>query len=440
MKIILFTNTFPYQPGETFLEEEISILVNYYSNITIVPLHSGTGEIRPLPAGVRLMPPLLNHSPKNKPALLYSGIFNLSPALYALKYLFSPVVLSKKKFWAFSVAYLLRREIYSKARMLVENIDIGRYDDVMLYFYWGDKSVMLLPYLKSYYKNSKAVARFHGSDLYEEVSGCIPFRDKIFPLIDMAIPISGIGKNYILENYNDSLPQDIRVSYLGVKDYKLRYRFYGSDEPLEIKSPFRTDFNAIKDERIITVFSCSNMIPLKRVDMIIKALSLISEKELNDLGIGGIRWVHAGGGECMQDIVNEISRANRTYLSVDIMGAVKHDRIINFYRRNNVDLFIQLSRSEGVPVSMMEALCFGVPIIATNVGGVGELVEPEFGYLLDANPDITSVKNALIDFMSKTESQKEEMRSKARKSYEEKWDADSNYESFAALLTEVMSR
>ena len=50
--------------------------------------------------------------------------------------------------------------------------------------------------------------------------------------------------------------------------------------------------------------------------------------------------------------------------------------------------FLSLSASEGVPVSMMEALSFGVPVVALAVGGVGELVTAEAGTALapDASP------------------------------------------------------
>lgn len=40
----------------------------------------------------------------------------------------------------------------------------------------------------------------------------------------------------------------------------------------------------------------------------------------------------------------------------------------------NADLFILLSRNEALPVSIIEAMSYGLPIIATDVGGVGELL------------------------------------------------------------------
>ena len=39
-----------------------------------------------------------------------------------------------------------------------------------------------------------------------------------------------------------------------------------------------------------------------------------------------------------------------------------------------VDLFLTVSANEGIPVSIMEAQSFGIPVIATDVGGISEIV------------------------------------------------------------------
>ena len=54
-------------------------------------------------------------------------------------------------------------------------------------------------------------------------------------------------------------------------------------------------------------------------------------------------------------------------------------------------MFINLSSSEGIPVSIMEAQSFGIPVIATNVGGSGEIVVSETGVLVDENRTEASV-------------------------------------------------
>jgi phenylacetate-CoA ligase len=59
--------------------------------------------------------------------------------------------------------------------------------------------------------------------------------------------------------------------------------------------------------------------------------------------------------------------------AVRFIGAVENDRMPELYR--SADLVLNPSRVDNMPISILEALASGVPVVSTNVGGVPALVE-----------------------------------------------------------------
>ena len=57
---------------------------------------------------------------------------------------------------------------------------------------------------------------------------------------------------------------------------------------------------------------------------------------------------------------------------VNFLGFVDQDKIAETLKTS--DIFILPSYAEGIPVALMEAMAIGIPVIATYVGGVAELV------------------------------------------------------------------
>jgi colanic acid/amylovoran biosynthesis glycosyltransferase len=60
---------------------------------------------------------------------------------------------------------------------------------------------------------------------------------------------------------------------------------------------------------------------------------------------------------------------------------VDHAQVIDYYTTNHIALFLSLSSREGLPVSLMEAISCGIPLLATTVGGVSEVVNENTGRL-----------------------------------------------------------
>lgn len=65
------------------------------------------------------------------------------------------------------------------------------------------------------------------------------------------------------------------------------------------------------------------------------------------------------------------------------------------------DIFINSSHWEGLPVSILEAMSAGLPIIATKVGDIPRVIDPELGLLVEPKPDL--LKNALDKYLREPE-------------------------------------
>ena len=94
-----------------------------------------------------------------------------------------------------------------------------------------------------------------------------------------------------------------------------------------------------------------------------------------------------------------------------------------------------MSSSEGIPVSIMEAMSFGIPCIASDVGGNQEIINHNVnGILLKSNPDFTDVKNTIEEIASKTPEQYRKISQNAYQTWEKHYNSETNYTNFTKLL------
>lgn len=78
-------------------------------------------------------------------------------------------------------------------------------------------------------------------------------------------------------------------------------------------------------------------------------------------------------------------------------GEVKHEELGTFY--GSMDLFLLPSYTEGFPIAVLEAMSFGLPIVATNVGSISEMIGAEGGILINkqSSAEIVSAIESLYD-------------------------------------------
>ena len=121
-----------------------------------------------------------------------------------------------------------------------------------------------------------------------------------------------------------------------------------------ITTPVDTDL--FKPRKIrIGLSAC--LTPRKDIDKLYEALDLINPDNY-ELIISGFRWGNA------LDVFAEQIKC--TYI-----GKLDYKDMPKFY--HNIDYFLITSKDEGGPLTLMEALACGVPVISTDTGNVGEV-------------------------------------------------------------------
>lgn len=268
------------------------------------------------------------------------------------------------------------------------------------YSYWFYESAYTAARLRRQYPGSRFISRCHGYDLYEirHPGGYLPFRTFLTEQVDRLCPISQDGVDYISERFPDC---SLRLSRLGTADHGL---CVGEKDPVP------------------TLVSCSGLVDVKRLDLLIRGLALCDRP---------VRWVHFGDGP-LKESLRQQAQALPRHIQWQFMGNVPNEALMDFYKHHYVDFFINVSRSEGVPVSIMEALSFGIPAIATDVGGTHEIViDGHNGLLLPADPEPAAIAEAICRL---TDGDASEYRVNARAIWQERCDAAANYRNFYEML------
>lgn len=192
----------------------------------------------------------------------------------------------------------------------------------------------------------------------------------------------------------EGIKSNVSVIYNGIPDY------YNSE--VEIKSKIEK-FN---------ILSIARLSPPKRFDLY---------KDLAKSFSGSnVYFSWAGNKESVNNLPENLQ----------LLGEVSQAHKL----LRDVNLNILISDFEGLPISIIEALCYGVPVLASNVGGISEILNGENGFALENNPDcfhneINKFSDGTYDLLQFSKN--------ARKSYEEFFTVEQMYNKYEVLYYKI---
>ena len=405
--LVVFANSFPYNISEPFLANEHPLYKEYFDKVLMVT-NGKKGEhptrqiddpsielitdytlSKDLKSIVQAIPWMLADK------MFYKELKQLLSKNFSLKKLYEMVVVSL-------CANHRAKQAYEWLRQHPE------FEPAVLYGTW-----LYIPAYAAVRLNSKlsnkyySVSRAHGFDIYHErhSTGYIPFQKQLFYALGEISAISDNGKEYLVQKYG--CESKVSVNRLGATD--------------------KEKTNPYSDREVFKIVSCSRVIPLKRLDRLADTLKTIDNRR--------VHWTHIGDGEDFKKLQSRLENLPDN-ITVNLLGRIPNEKVYDIYSEQPFHAFVNVSETEGAPVSIMEAMSFSIPAIATSVGGTPELVDNnKNGILLDADFSDKQLADAILKMADMPEKDYLCLRSNSRKKFEDEYCATNNHRKFLNHLS-----
>lgn len=136
----------------------------------------------------------------------------------------------------------------------------------------------------------------------------------------------------------------------------------------------------------IICIAVGRLVAIKGFDILIQTAHLLGKQLKN------VHFLIVGDGQCKAELADQVN-ALGVNKSVTFAGYQDHETVLSFVKSS--DIFIMPSRYEGTPIALLEAASLGIPVIASNVGGIPELVQDQVHALLVPPDDPQSLAQAV---------------------------------------------
>ena len=407
--MIAISYKYPFEPpAEVFLHNELVFTKEKAAKVIIITTAGNIDKNVNYIIDEKIKTIIVSDT-KNSFSIICSCIIELCKST---RYVLNDIIASKWNFLSAKsifTSYIWSAYKLSKTIPKFHDIELFDTDEILIYSYWfGNYAIyacMLKKWISKHNKTCsvRVISRAHGQgDLYTSQNV------KTRP-----------GKNYIANNIDSIFP----ISELGKEILRKEYpNVYISTQRLGVSGP--DEDKASCERKTYIIVSCSTVNENKRVDYI--ARSILSIYSLN------IKWVHFGAGKDFTKLKNLVDVSKPNNVEVDLKGNSKNSDILSFYANDCPDLFINFSLVEGIPVSIMEAMAYSIPVIATSVGAVSEIVaNNKNGFLVDANENNANVASIIEEYFHKSIEERNVYRECAFFTWKQNFSSTCNYIDFA---------
>ncbi len=371
LRIAFFVNSFP-EISETFILNQITGLYRLGYPVDILTrrssdqdrFHPDVERFRLLERvivcghGSPLMPKgRLRRIVRAAAVLFGGGKGNLLPLLRSLNiFRYGLLALSLNLFYRTYIVGSLKRS----------------YD--IVYCHFGENGVAAAQLMDVGVMSGKLVVAFHGYDMsnYLRKHGTRVY-DRLFRRGDLFLPISDFWKEKLIA--------------IGCPPGKIRVHRMGIDLSRFTFSPRFPNMT-----KRIRLLSIARLVEKKGLQYAVEAVALLLERRFD------VHYTIAGDGPLRSELLSQIERLGLSG-RVRLLGWRTQSEIVSLMQQTDIllcpSVTDQEGSQEGIPVTLMEALAQGLPVISTRHSGIPELVRHEHSGLLVPEADAVGLAEAL---------------------------------------------
>jgi glycosyltransferase involved in cell wall biosynthesis len=232
---------------------------------------------------------------------------------------------------------------------------------------------------------------------------------------DKVVVVSNATRNYVLSLGAD--PDKIEVLHNGVDLDRFR--------PLPgVKDEMRKKLGIPQDSSV--ALTVRRLVYKNGIDTLIESARLAVRKNPK------LVFVVVGKGPDFEQVKEKMGQLG-LQRNFRLTGFISDEDLPFYY--NSADFFVLPSKSgEGLPLVALEAMACGLPVVATNVGGISEVMSEDYGRLVPPGSPV-SLAEAILEFSRKNLSV---LKKDLRMMMEEKFSWDRNVEKLGKIYEELI--
>jgi glycosyltransferase involved in cell wall biosynthesis len=349
-RLVYLTANAPFGTGEEFILREALTLQELGANLLVVP-RDGTGSLFHA-VGLPLVETAVRMGLFNPRIAIGALFFVLTKPSVALSVLYD-VVRHAESFKVMAKNLLVMpKAFYLSTKIAPE--EVGH-----IHVHWGTTTATI-GYILSRVTGVPWSMTLHRGDIHANNLLRLKVRSASFVRC-----ISEQGK-------------DLLSGILGKADHaqKIQVIHMGVD----LRHPFETE---LKSRGPYVIVTPASLLPVKGHRYLIEAYSILLRR-----GFRNFKAVFCGQGP-LEPSLRKYIEENELSDFIEMAGQVPHGKLMKMYEERRVDLIVLPSiktddgEHEGIPVSLMEAMSYGVPVISTRTGAIPELLVDRSGILCD---------------------------------------------------------